>query len=192
MTRKKANRLSRAEAPANFVEPGGLDLTDLNKDGFITEHEWTEFMARIRRGEHGLFALRAPGAGDVTATHVVWKNKRGVSAVASPLFYRGRVYVVQDGGRVTCYDAETGVPRYQQERLGVEGAYHASPVAAGGRIFFCAKPGTVTAVAAGDSLQILARNVLGETIIATPAIADDTIYVRTAEHLWAFGEAKRP
>ena len=66
------------------------------------------------------------------------------------------VYVVQDGGRVTCSDAATGTALYEQGRLGVEGAYHASPVAADGQIFFCSKLGTVTVVAAGDTLTVLA------------------------------------
>ena len=180
-------RVSRAEAP-ELIESGAFDQTDLNKDGFITEAEWDESMARHGRGEPGIFAVRAPGSGDVTHTHVLWKRRRGVAGVASPLFYRGCVYVVQDGGRVTCYDAATGIPIYEQERLGVEGAYHASPVAADGRIFFSSASGTVTVVAVGATLKVLARNALGEAIIATPAIADDKLYVRTREHLWAFGK----
>ncbi len=180
-------RISRAEAP-EVIESGGFDQLDLNKDGFITAAEWDESMARHHRGEPGIFAVRAPGAGDVTGTHVLWKRQRGVSSVASPLFYRGRVYLVQDGGRVTCYDAATGAPVYEQERLGAEGAFHASPVAADGRIFFSSTSGTVTVVAVGSTLTVLARNALGEPIIATPAIADNKLYVRTRGHLWAFGK----
>ena len=131
--------------------------------------------------------MRAPGIGDITSSHVVWKQRRGVASVASPLFYRGRVYVVQDGGRVTSYDAATGVPVYEQERLGVEGAYHASPIAADGRVFFSSTSGTVTVIAVDKTLKVLARNALGEALSATPAIADNKLYVRTREHLWAFG-----
>ena len=180
-------RISRAEAP-ELIDSGGFDQLDLNKDGFSTEAEWDESMARHWRGEPGIFAVRAPGAGDVTGTHVLWKRQRGVASVASPLFYRGCVYVVQDGGRVTCYKAAMGVPVYEQERLGAEGAYHASPVAADGRIFFSSTSGTVTVVAVGSTLKVLARNALGEAIIATPAIADHKLYVRTRGRLWAFGK----
>lgn len=180
-------RVSRAEAP-ELIESGGFNMLDLNKDGFITAAEWDESMARHHRGEPGIFAVRAPGTGDLTATHVLWKRQRGVASVASPLFYRGRIYVVQDGGRVTCYDAATGIPVYEQERLGAEGAYHASPVAADGRIFFSATTGTVTVIAVGSTLEVLARNALGEAIIATPAIADHKLYVRTRGHLWALGK----
>ena len=180
-------RISRAEAP-ELIESRGFDLLDLNKDGFIAATEWDESMARHRRGEPGIFGVRTPGDGDVTDTHVLWKRKRGAAAVASPLFYRGCVYVVQDGGRVTCYDEATGVPVYEQERLDADGAYHASPVAADGRIFFSSTSGTVTVVAVGSTLKVLTRNALGETIIATPAIADNKLYVRTRGHLWAFGK----
>lgn len=180
-------RISRTEAP-ELIDSKGFDQLDLNKDGFITEAEWDESMARHGRGEPGIFAVRAPGTGDVTDTHVLWKRQRGVASVASPLFYLGRVYVVQDGGRVTCYDAATGVPIYEQERLGTESAFHASPVAADKRIFFSSTSGTVTVVAVGSTLKVLSRNALSEAIIATPAIADHKLYVRTRGHLWAFGK----
>ena len=180
-------QISRAEAP-EISDWSGFNQLDLNKDGFITESEWNESNARHYCGEPGIFAVRAPGTGDLTGSHVLWKRQRGVANVASPLFYRGRVYVVQDGGRVTCYDAATGVPVYEQERLGAEGAYHASPVAADGRIFFSSTSGTVTVIAVDSTLKVLARNALGEAIIATPAIADHKLYVRTRGHLWAFGK----
>jgi outer membrane protein assembly factor BamB len=103
------------------------------------------------------------------------------------LFYRGRIYVGQDGGRVSCFNAKTGEKLYEQERLGAEGDYYASPVAANGHVYFCSGKGALTVVEAGDTLQVKARNLLGEPIHATPAIAEDKLYVRTAERLWAFG-----
>ena len=179
-------KISREEAPG-FLK-GLFDLLDKNKDGLVSEVEWNANLAMLNKGEHGVFAVRAPGNGDVTATHVVWKQKRGAATVSSPLFYRGRVYVVQDGGRVTCYAAKAGTILFEQERLGTEGAYHASPVAADGKIYFASTRGTVSVVEAGDTLKVLAQNKLSETIAATPAIADNILYVRTANHLWAFGK----
>jgi len=110
-----------------------------------------------------------------------------VAPVSSPLFYRGRIYVVQDGGRVTCYNAKTGTTAFEQERLGAEGQYFASPVAAQETIYFASTRGTVSTIAAGDSLKVIARNELGEPIMATPAFADGNLYIRTSDHLWAFG-----
>ncbi|HKQ40760.1 MAG TPA: PQQ-binding-like beta-propeller repeat protein, partial [Verrucomicrobiae bacterium] len=133
-------------------------------------------------------ALRAPGSGDITATHIAWKNKRGVAPVASPLFYRGRIYAVQDGGRVTAYSQKTGDPLFEQERLNADGEYYASPIAANGHVFFASTRGVVTVIAAADALEVRARNGIGERIQATPAIVEDKLYVRTESHLWVFGE----
>ena len=163
---------------------------DENKDGFITAPEWDASVAMMSKGEYGVFALRDPGAsaGDLTATHIVWKNKRGAATVPSPLFYRGRLYLIQDGGRLTCYQAKTGKTLYEQERLEVDGQYWASPVAANGNVYFASAQGTIVVVEAGDTLKVAARNKLNQRITATPAIADDKLFVRTASHLWAFGK----
>ena len=184
------NRMSRDEAPSYLRSEGGFNATDRNKDGFLTEEEWNEMTSLIHKGEHGIFALRAPGAGDITETHVVWKNKRGIGVVASPLFYKDRVYAVQDGGRLTAFSPKTGDLLFEQERIGSDGEYYASPIAANGHIYLCSTRGTVTVVSATDKLEVKARNNLGERIQATPAIADNKLFVRSASHLWAFGANK--
>ena len=165
-----------------------FNAIDENKDGFIVESEWDSSVAMMSKGDWGIFAVRAPGSGDVTGTHVAWKAKRGAATVPSPLFYQGRLYLIQDGGRLTCYRAKTGEPIYEQERLEIEGAYWASPVAANGKIYLATTRGNIAVIEAGDKAKVLARNKLGERINATPAIADDKLYVRTASHLWAFGK----
>ncbi|MCI0747123.1 MAG: PQQ-binding-like beta-propeller repeat protein, partial [Verrucomicrobia subdivision 3 bacterium] len=183
-------KVSRPEAPNYLREHGGFIATDRDKDGHISELEWTGMRDLIGRGEHGIFAVRAPAkddTGDLTATHVLWKHKKGVADVASPLFYRGRVYVIQNGGRASCYDAKSGQIRYEQERIGVDGGYYASPVAANGHIYYASTSGTICVTEAGDSLNVKARNVLGEPISATPAIAENQLYIRSERHLWAFG-----
>jgi outer membrane protein assembly factor BamB len=95
-------------------------------------------------------------------------------------------------GRITCLDGGTGQPVYEQERLAAPGPYYASPVAADGRLYLCSLAGVVTVLTAGDSPSVLASNPLGETTAASPAVIDSTLYVRTARHLYAFGETKRP
>ncbi len=179
-------KISKSEAPPGF---GGnaFRVMDFDKDGFITEKDWSAMTNLFARGDSGLFALRAPGSGDITRTHVEWKQTKGVSGIASPLFYQGRIYVVQDGGRVTCWDAKTGKPLYEQERLGAEGEYYASPIAANGHIYLASSRGTITTIRAGDALEVEARNDLGESVMTTPAIADSKLYIRSANHLWAFG-----
>jgi outer membrane protein assembly factor BamB len=165
-----------------------FNVIDDNRDGFITETEWDASVAMMSKGDWGIFALRAPGTGDVTGTHVVWKKNRGAATVPSPLFYRGRLYLIQDGGRLTCYRAKTGEALYEQERLDADGQYWASPIAADGKIYFASTRGNIAVIEAADTVNVLARNKLGERITATPAIADDKFYVRSATHLWAFGK----
>jgi outer membrane protein assembly factor BamB len=134
----------------------------------------------------GILAVRMGGSGDVTRSHVVWSDSRGVGEVPSPLLYQGRVYSVKNGGIVLSRDAGSG-KTMMQARLGAAGGYYASPVAAGGRIYVASDEGTVVVFEAADTLRVLARNALPEPIMATPAIADGALYVRTLNRLYAFG-----
>ena len=88
---------------------------------------------------------------------------------------------------MSCYDAKTGKPFYQEERLDAPGDYYSSAVAAGGMIYLASEKGVVLVLAAGENLKVLARNDLREPIMATPAIVEGKLYVRTAGHLYAFG-----
>src|SRR5206468_10102465 len=101
--------------------------------------------------------------------------------------------MVKDGGMVTAYDAKIGKDVYVQERVLAPGRYYASPVAANGYIYFTAlEDGAVTVLKAGSTKpEVVVKNPkLGERTAATPAIADDTLYIRTAGHLYAFAEKK--
>jgi outer membrane protein assembly factor BamB len=180
------HRITPGEMPAEFGSTGFRGM-DLDKDGFITAEDWTSMTNLFAKGDSGLFAVRAPGTGDITGTHVAWKQTKGASGISSPLFYEGRIYVVQDGGRLTCWNATSGQPLYEQERLGAEGEYYSSPVAANGHLYLTSARGTISVVRAGDSLEVKARNELGEPVMSTPGIADNKLYVRGANHLWAFG-----
>jgi outer membrane protein assembly factor BamB len=132
-------------------------------------------------------ALR-PGKGELTEEQVAWKYTRGLPYVPSSLLYRGKFYMARDGGMVTCLDAKTGKPEYEQERLGAGGSYYPSPVAADGRIYICSNDGKFTVISADGKPEVLGRAELGERCVTTPAIADDRLFVRSANHLWCFGE----
>jgi outer membrane protein assembly factor BamB len=182
-------KISKDEIPKQFIEQGMFSGIDHNQDGFLTAKEWEEASALLDRADYGILAVRPPNKseGDLTASHVVWRTKKGVASVSSPLFYRGRLYIAQDGGRITCLKAREGEKLFEQERLGADGQYWASPIAANGHVYFCSSKGTITVTEAGDTLQVKARNTLNESIYATPAIVDDKLYVRSQGHLWAFG-----
>ena len=121
---------------------------------------------------------------------MLWKKTKGLPYVPSAIVYRGQYVMVKDGGIVTAYDAKTGKEMYQ-ERAAAAGSYYASPVAANGHIYFASlDDGAVDGAegrreGAGGGGQ---EPPLGERVAATPAIADDTLYVRTAGHLYAFAD----
>jgi outer membrane protein assembly factor BamB len=146
----------------------------------------------MNEGKSSAFAVKAGGAGEVTKSHVLWKASKGVPHVTTAIVYRGQLVMVKDGGIVTAYDAKSGEQLYM-ERAVEAGPYYASPVAANGSIYFTSlADGVVTVLKGGGKTpEIVATNPkLGERVSGTPAIADDTIYIRTAGHLYAFAERK--
>ena len=170
-----------------------FDSMDENKDGKITRNEWDAVLKFMAAGKNSAFAVKPGGAGDVTKSHVLWTKTKGLPYIPSAIAYRGQYVMVRDGGLVTAYDAKTGKEVYVLERVAAAGQYYASPVAANGHIYFVTlEDGTVTVLKAGAAeAEVVAKNPkLGERVAATPAIADDTLYVRTAGHLYAFATKK--
>ena len=131
-------------------------------------------------------AVRPGGKGESNQTHIAWSETKGVPGVPSPLHYEGRLYTVLSGGIVFSRVARTGELLFSG-RLGAMGYYYASPIAADHKIFIASEEGVVVVLEAGDQLKVLARNKLDGAILATPAIVDGRIYVRTATSLYAFG-----
>jgi outer membrane protein assembly factor BamB len=162
---------------------------DLNGDGKITAEDVEGMKAMMAKGENLLVAVRPGGKGELDGSNVAWKQTRGLPYVPSPLHYRGRIYLVKDGGMVSCYDAKTGQPAYQQERLNALGSYYASPVAADGRVIVASLDGKVTVFAAGgDTPKILHQAEFNERIATTPALVENQLYLRTPTALYAFGK----
>jgi len=164
-----------------------LRIFDRDKNEIITEAEWMQAMASFAAQSHPiLMAIRAGAAKDARQSHLAWEGRRGIPEAASPLGHGGRLYLLRDGGVLTCLEASTGRELFQG-RIGAPGQYVASPVAAGDKIVVASVPGVVTVIQAGGKMKVLARNDFHEEIFATPAIADDRIYLRTAGHLYALG-----
>lgn len=161
---------------------------DLTGDGKITAEDIDGMKKMMASGENVLVAVRPGGKGELGESQIVWKQTRGLPYVPSPLHYGGHVYLVKDGGMVSCFDARTGAVAYQQERLNALGNYYASPVAADGRIIVASLDGKVTVFAAGgDAPKILHQADFKERIAATPALAGNNVYIRTPTSLYAFG-----
>jgi outer membrane protein assembly factor BamB len=185
----KDGRLSQAEAP-NGPAKQHFTYNDANKDGFITRDEWQAISEIFSKSENAALAIRPGGKGDVTRTHVAWRQTRGLPYVPTPLWHRHRLYLIRNGGLFSCFNATNGAALFQEERIGAIGDYYASPIAAGERLCVFSQPGVATILAAGDEMKVLAQNTLGEASLATPALVEDTLYVRSANTLWAFRERK--
>ena len=160
---------------------------DQDKDGKIQKAEWDGFVGALKKfkADHGLVAIAPSGEGDVTAK-IAWTEKTAIPEVPSPLLSGGRLYMVRNGGIVTCVNAQSGAVLFRS-RIGAGGPYYSSPIAVNGKIYIASGEGTVVVLSDGDKFEVLARNDLQEEIFATPAAAAGTLYVRTAKHLYAFG-----
>ncbi|HEY6168284.1 MAG TPA: PQQ-binding-like beta-propeller repeat protein [Verrucomicrobiae bacterium] len=162
---------------------------DANRDGKVDKSDYDALLAALSKGENSLLAVKPGGRGNITETHVAWKATRGLPYVASPLLYDGRVYCFKNGGMISSFDAKSGEAFYLQERLNAEGYYYSSPVAADGRIYVASANGKLTVIkAGGEKPEILHQADFGERILASPAIAGNNFYLRTASALFAFGE----
>ncbi len=137
--------------------------------------------------ERPIFAVRPDAAGDITPAAggapgpaLAWIADRGSPYMATPVAYRGVLYAVGQNGVLTTFDVTTGTRLYQQ-RVGPVGAiYSASPVAAGGHVYFTSEEGEVTVVRAGREFQELGTSRLGDAAFATPAVIDGGLVFRTA------------
>lgn len=132
-----------------------------------------------------LLAIRVDGRGDVSQTHVAWTATQQVPLMASPLLVGRELYFVSDSGIASCLDAISGKTHWR-ERLG--GNYAASPFAADGRIYFVSREGKTTVLRPGTQWVRLAENRLQAAVIATPAIGDHAIFLRSDTHLYRIQE----
>lgn len=129
---------------------------------------------------NGLTALKPIPASE--SPEIRWQVSRLSPSTASPLAYEGKVYVVNGAGVLVCGDAKTGTLEW---RLRLQGPFSGTPVAAGGHLYFFSEKGMAQAVKPGDKEgRIVGTYDLRETILCTPAIADNAIYVRSDRHLW--------
>jgi outer membrane protein assembly factor BamB len=133
----------------------------------------------------GIVALR-PG-GDGMASKVIWTKAKLATSFASPLYYRGALYAVNNVGVLTCADSATGNILWQ---LRLKGAFSASPVAAEGRIYLVNESASTFVVQSGKTGKLIATNELAATVLATPALADGAIYLRSDQVLYCFKAKK--
>ena len=143
-----------------------------------------------------IYAIKPGASGDLTlkdkqtsSEFIAWSKDRGGPYMPTPIVYGDLLYTCSNQGVLTAYNAKTGERVYQERVGGTGGAFTASPVASDGKIYLSSEDGDVFVVKAGPKYELLAKNPVGEVMMATPAISDGLVIVRTVSHLYAFGEA---
>lgn len=138
-------------------------------------------------GAPQLLAIDPHGVGDITDTHVKWRLRRRVPKKPSPLWLDGRIYMINDGGVVSCVEAKTGKPIWHHR---VEGQFSASLLHGDGRIYAFSESGLGVVFAATAEFESIAENELESGFMASPAAVDGALIVRSKTHLYRI-EVKR-
>lgn len=152
------------------------------------EKDWEKWDAELQ-AEASIQAIRGGGLKDVTKTHVLWKHKsKGVDHLVSPLVVDGRMWLTKSSGLISAYETKKGENLFLRERVNPSSKYIASPVAGDGKIYVTGEDGKIIVLENGPKLKVLARNELGEVTVATPALADGRVYIRTKTKLYCFAQ----
>ena len=183
-------KLSKDEVPKAFWEK--FDRADADHDGYLVDKEIDHAFqspTNMAGGGNIIQAIRGGGSGDVTKTHLLWNlNNRASSNLSSQIVFGNQLFVVKRGGLASSFDATTGKTHWETKRIGNLGEYYSSPVAGDGKIYVTGENGFVVVLAPGPELKVLAKNDMGGTCIATPAIADGRIFIRTREKVFCIAE----
>ena len=147
-----------------------------------------------RAPERPIFVVRPEARGDLTLPEgkksseaIVWSMTGRGSYMPTPIVYRGTLYVLSNNGLFDAYDFKTGKEIYRQRLPVVGSGFSASPVAADGKIYLSNEDGEILVIAAGEKFTHLSTNSMGELLMATPALSDGVMYVRSASSLFAIG-----
>jgi outer membrane protein assembly factor BamB len=152
-------------------------------------------VASGRAPERPVFAIKPGAAGDITlgaghssSAHVLWSRTGRGSYMPTPLIHDDVLYVLANQGLLDAYDLRSGEEVYRQRIPHGGSGFSASPVLAGGRLYLSSEDGDIFVIRAGRTFEILGRYPMGEPLMATPALAGNTMYVRGERHLFAIGK----
>jgi outer membrane protein assembly factor BamB len=148
------------------------------------------------RGVQPIFAIKPGASGDITlkgdetkSDFIAWSTKRGGPYIPTPVIYGEQLYTLNNGV-LAAYNVATGERIYQERLGGTGGAFSASPIAADGKLYLSGEDGDVFVVKAGPKYELLAKNSIGEVIMATPAVSDGLLIVRGLKNVYAIGNAQ--
>ena len=136
-----------------------------------------------------IFVVKPEAKGDITLSpdstkneSILWSVKRGGAYMQTPLIYKGYLFNLQVNGQFTCFDALTGEVKYKES---LKDPFSASGIAADGKLYFSSEEGNIFVIQAGPEFKLLAKNVLKDVCMASPAISGNTIYFRTQHFIYA-------
>ncbi|MDX1982355.1 MAG: PQQ-binding-like beta-propeller repeat protein [Bryobacteraceae bacterium] len=182
----KDGKLQKAEVPDTKITKDWR-ATDLDDNGELGERDWKLYQSR-RSAQNSFQAIRIGTKGDVTATNSLWKYTKTLPNVPSPLLYQGVLYLMKEGGILTTINPDDGSVLKQGRLQGALSPYFSSPVGADGKVYVSSEAGNVVVLKAGKEWEVLRVNDLDDMIYATPAIADNRIYLRTRSALYCFAK----
>ena len=141
----------------------------------------------LRHGARGDLTLPE---GESSSEDVVWSKVRRGPYMPTPLIYEGILYVLANNGVFDAYDLQTGEELYRQRIPHLGSGLSASPVAADGKIYLSSEDGDIIVVKAGPEFEHLGTNSMGELLMATPALSEGVMYVRSVDSLFAIGASR--
>jgi outer membrane protein assembly factor BamB len=170
---------------------GGGDIpvpTPVVSDGLV-------YITNAHGPQSPVYAIKETATGDISLKDpavsnegVVWTAPRSGGYMCTPLVYRGLVYIVRYNGVLNVFDAKTGEKKYEARLAGATSAFTASPVANDGKVYIASEDGQVFVLAAGPTYQVVALNEMSMPILATPAISEGRLLLRTQGELMAIGK----
>ncbi|MEE2641483.1 MAG: PQQ-binding-like beta-propeller repeat protein [Planctomycetota bacterium] len=144
----------------------------------------------VDRDNPELWAIRADGKGDVTESHVAWKEKRAMPRRCSPLLIGDQIYLVSRNGVISCLEAQSGKTIWRER---VPGSYSASPIYACNLIYLFNDDNITTIIRPGKTLDVVATNRLNRaSVMASPAVSGKSLFIRTESHLYRIENRPSP
>ena len=140
-----------------------------------------------------LMAIRLGREGDLTGSDaIVWSQTRGMSYTPSPVLHDNKLYTLTDNAMLSCFNATTGEPYYQQQRLPQPDSFKASPIGAGGNLYLASESGVVTVVKMGEKFEVAATNTLADQMfVASPIVAEGELFLRSKTHVFCVSDGKQ-
>jgi outer membrane protein assembly factor BamB len=182
---KELWRVARVSMPLTSpVASGDLLLVGTGAQ----EGDATRPIFAIKAGARGDITLTGGAGGATSSEFVLWTHPRAAGYTPSALVHQGRVYLVHDLGTMLVLAADTGKEIYRARVGGVGHTFSASPIATANRVYFPDEEGVTIVLDAGDSYREIAQNDLGEMTLASPAVAGNTLFIRTEQKLYRIGD----